>query len=42
MNPKVTELLALLDNGDISASQAEEAIRQAGGLSFILLNLALP
>lgn len=42
MNAKVTELLAMLDAGDITPENADEAIRQAGGLAFILLNLALP
>jgi hypothetical protein len=42
MNPKVAELLAMLDAGDITPQNADEAIQQAGGLTFILLNLALP
>ena len=41
MHPKVVELLALLDSGTITPSQAEEAIEQAGGLTFVILNLAL-
>jgi hypothetical protein len=42
MNSKVAALLAMLDAGDITPENADEAIRQAGGLTFILLNLALP
>jgi hypothetical protein len=41
MNLTVSELLELLDSGEIPPAQAEEAIERAGGLAFVVLSLTL-
>jgi len=41
MNLPVSELLEMLDSGEITPAQAEEAIQRAGGLAFVLLSLTL-
>lgn len=41
MNPTVINLLAAIDAGFVPPQEAENSIRQAGGLTYIMLNLAL-
>jgi hypothetical protein len=41
MNADITALLAAIDSGAITVSEAPTAIRQHGGLVFILCFLAL-
>ena len=41
MNADITALLAAIDGGAINVLEAATALRQHGGLVFILCNLAL-
>lgn len=41
MNPDITQLLAAIDSGALTPLEAEVAIQQHGGLTYILCNLTL-
>jgi len=41
VNPAVASLLARIDSGEITAANAADAIERAGGLAFVILNIAL-
>lgn len=42
MNPEVLAFLAAIDAGRVPPAEAETAMRQQGGLVYLVLNLLIP